>query len=137
MVSYFKHKLVIVPHNLTNKFQSLDMSVNQAAKRFISNTFNRWYVERASKQSSKEIASGDVKVSLKLSDLKSLQAKWIADTYNHLRKQSDSIIKCFDAAGITETIKFENDFFHKSRKSFRRTEAKTFVKAFAFVDCFK
>ena len=31
-------ELVIVPHNLTNKFQPLDISINQSAKKFISNS---------------------------------------------------------------------------------------------------
>ena len=29
-------ELVIVPHNLTNKFQPLDISINQKAKKFVS-----------------------------------------------------------------------------------------------------
>ena len=29
-------QLVVVPHNLTNKFQPLDITVNQKAKKFIS-----------------------------------------------------------------------------------------------------
>ena len=33
-------ELVIVPHNLTNKFQQLDLTVNQKGKMFISNKFN-------------------------------------------------------------------------------------------------
>ena len=38
-------ELVIVPHNLTNKFQPLDISINQSAKKFISNKFNAWYAD--------------------------------------------------------------------------------------------
>ena len=34
--------VVIVPHNLTNKFQPLDLSVNKAAKLFIQNKYNDW-----------------------------------------------------------------------------------------------
>ena len=34
--------VVIVPHNLTNKFQPLDLSVNKAAKLFIQNEYNDW-----------------------------------------------------------------------------------------------
>ena len=45
-----------------------------------------------------------VKVSLKLSDLKPLHARWIVEAYNHLKHQNDSIIKGFDAAGISEAI---------------------------------
>ena len=77
-------ELVIVPHNLTNKFQPLDISINQSAKKFISNKFNAWYADRVSKQLSNGTAPGDVKVSLKLSDLKPLQTRWILETYNHL-----------------------------------------------------
>ena len=62
-------ELVIVPHNVTNKFQPLDISVNQAVKKFISNKFNNWYADRVSKQLSNEIAPGDVKVSHKWGDL--------------------------------------------------------------------
>ena len=32
-------EMVIIPHNLTNKFQPLDISVNQAAKKIISYKF--------------------------------------------------------------------------------------------------
>ena len=64
------------------------------------------------------IAPGDVKVSLKLSNLKALHAKWIVDLYNHLRKQNESIIKGFDATGITEAIKFANDVFTRVENPF-------------------
>ena len=68
-------ELVIVPHNLTNKFQPLDISINQSAKKFILNKFNAWYGDRVSKQLSNGVAPGNVKVSLKLKDLKPLHAR--------------------------------------------------------------
>ena len=37
---------------------------------------------------------------------------------NHLREQSDSIIKGFDAAVITELIKFANDVFTRVENPF-------------------
>ena len=67
-------ELIIVPHNLTNKFQPLDTGINQSAKKFISNKFNAWYADRVSKQLPNGVAHRDVKVSLKLSDLKPLHA---------------------------------------------------------------
>ena len=67
-------ELIIVPHNLTNKFQPLDTGINQSAKKFISNKFNAWYADRVSKQLPNGVAYRDVKVSLKLSDLKPLHA---------------------------------------------------------------
>ena len=43
-------ELDIVPHNLTNKFQPLDLTINQKAMKFISNQLKKWYAERASRQ---------------------------------------------------------------------------------------
>ena len=113
-------ELVIVPHNLTNKFQPLDISINQSAKKFISNKFNAWYADRVSKQLSNGVAPGDVKVSLKLGDLKPLHPQWIVEIYNHLKHQNDSIVKSFDTAGIRERdYHMSKQFLHGSRKSFR------------------
>ena len=38
--------VVIVPHNLTNKFQPLDLSVNKVAKSIIQNKYNDWFLIR-------------------------------------------------------------------------------------------
>ena len=124
--------MVIVPHNLTNKFQSLDISINQSAKKVISNRFNAWYADKASKQLSNGVAPGDVKVSLKLGDLKPLHPQWIVEIYisqqsiYHLKHQNDSIVKSLDAAGIREwDYHMSNRCLHTSRKSFRWTETTT------------
>ena len=44
------HELAIVPHNLINKFQPLDITINQKAKKFISHKFNTWYGDRVINQ---------------------------------------------------------------------------------------
>ena len=43
-------KVVIAPHNLTNKFQPPDISVNKPAKAFISNKYNSWFSKQVSAQ---------------------------------------------------------------------------------------
>ena len=43
-------ELVVVPHNLTNKFQPLGITINQEPKKFVSSQFNRRYAKRASRQ---------------------------------------------------------------------------------------
>ena len=50
---------------------------NQKAKKFVPNQFNKWYGERVNCQLTNGKSTGDVKVSLKLSDLKPLHAKWV------------------------------------------------------------
>ena len=73
-------EFVIVPHNLTNKFQSLDIRINQSVKKIISNKFSACYADIVSKQLSNWVVPGHVKVSLKLSDLKPLHARLIVET---------------------------------------------------------
>ena len=112
-------KLAIVPHNLTNKFQLLAISINESEKKFILNKFNAWYANRVSKHFSNRVGPDNVKVSLKLSDLKPLQARWIVETSNnYLKHQNDSIIKGFDAVEISEAITFANGVFTRIENPF-------------------
>ena len=63
-------EIFIIPHNLTSKFQPLDISVNKVIKSFISDNYNSWLVNEVSKQLKAEKAAANVKVSLKLSVIK-------------------------------------------------------------------
>ena len=56
-------ELVIVSHNMMNKFYPPDISINQKAKKFISHKFNTWYADRVSEQ-----LKNGVKISMKMSD---------------------------------------------------------------------
>ena len=98
-------EIVITPLNLTNKFQSLDISVNSVAKTYVSEKYNTWIANRISKQLEKSIAPTDVKVALLLSVIKPLHVKWIADLCHHLKADKGMIVNGFRAAKISETIK--------------------------------
>ena len=111
-------ELVIVPHNLTNKFQPLDISINQKAKKFISHKCNTWYADRVSEQSRRGVAPGDVKVSMKLSHLKPLPASWIVEIFDYLKQQNESIVNGFNKAGITEAVKSANEVFSRIKNPF-------------------
>ena len=104
-------ELVIVPRNLTNKFQPPDISINQKAKTFISHKFKTWHADRVSEQLKKGVAPGDVKVSVKMSDLKPLHARWVVDMCTYLKQQKESILNVFDKADITEALKSANEVF--------------------------
>ena len=97
-------EIVIIPHNLTNKFKPLDISVKKAGKSFISDKYNSWLANEVSKQLRAQKAAADVKVSLKLSVIRSLHAKWIVDLYNTLKDDKKMAINGFRSAGITEAI---------------------------------
>ena len=57
-------EIVIIPHNLMNKFQPSDISVSKAAKSFASNKYNSWIVNEVLKQLRAGKAAQDVKFSL-------------------------------------------------------------------------
>ena len=108
-------ELVIVPHNLTNKFQPLDLTINQKAKKFVSNQFIKRYAEGVSRQLRNEKSPGYVKVSLKLSDLKPLYAKWVVEIYEYLK---ESVITGFENAGIMEAVKSAQDIYTRCENPF-------------------
>ena len=94
-------EIVIVPHNLTNKFQLLDIRVNKAAKAFIQNQNNDWFSNHVSVQLKKGIDTADSKITSKLFNFKPLHASWIVDLYKHLSDNQEII--GFDSAGISES----------------------------------
>ena len=114
-----KCELVIVPHNLTNKFQPLDLSVNKAAKAFIQNQYNDWFSNQVARQLKNRIEPADIKISSKLSDLKPLHASWIVNLYNHMQEESELIEKGFNEAGISEAIKNAQSIYERIENPFR------------------
>ena len=101
--------LIIVRHNLTNKFQPLDITVNKPAKS---------YTEQVAKQLNEGKAPADVEVSLNLSEIKPLHAKWIYEMYEHLRGRSDLVLNGFESAGITEAVEKSNEVFERIENPF-------------------
>ena len=72
---------------------------------FLIKLYIKWYADRVSEQLKRGVAPGDVKVSMKLSDLKPLHARWIVEMFDYLKQQNESIVNGFDKAGITEAVK--------------------------------
>ena len=105
----------------TNKHYSLivmNTFKGQDNTEIISHKFNTWCADRANEQLKKGVAPGDVKVSMKMSDLKPLQAHWIVDMYTHLKQQKKSIQNGFDKVCVTESVKSANEVFARIEKSF-------------------
>ena len=111
--------VVIVPHNLTIKFQPLDLSVNKAAKSFIQSKHNDWFDDQVFTQLQNGKYPTDVKISSKLSDLKPTHARWIVDWYHHVIKEKEVIVRGFNSAGISEAVQNVEDIYEKSETPFR------------------
>ena len=112
-------EVVIVPQNLTNKFQPLDLSVNKAAKAFISEKYNTWMTNEISRQIKRGIAPPDVKVSFNLSVIRLLHAKWIVDLHHYLKAEKAIILSGFRAAGISEAIENAKSITEKVENPFK------------------
>ena len=98
-------ELNIVLHSLTNMFQPLNINVNQSTKfNNISNKFDSWYASREISQLSNKIARGDIKLTLELSNLKPLHAKWNVEMQDYLMKHCETVTRSFSTAGIKEAI---------------------------------
>ena len=112
-------EIVIVPHNLTNKFQPLDLTINKAAKAFIQKPYNDWFSDQVGRKLKSGKDPTDIKISSKLSDLKPLHAGWIIDLYKHMQGENDIITKGFKEAGIYEAINDADKVFERVENPFR------------------
>ena len=112
-------EVVIVSHNLTNKFQPLDISANKPAKAFIQNQYNGWFSSKVSVQLKKVIDPTDIKIISKLSNLKPLHTSWIVDLYKHLLDNQEIIVNSFDSAGISEAVTKASTILYKIENSCR------------------
>ena len=65
------------------------------------------------------MAAADVKVSLKLSVIQPLHAKWIVDLFNTLKADKEMAINGFRRAVITETIVNAKDMVEKAQNPFK------------------
>ena len=112
--------IVIVPHNLTNKFHPLNLSINNAAKPFIQNKYNDWFADQVFTQLQNGKDPTSVKISSKWSDLRPISARWILDCcYNHVIKERDMIFRGFSSVDISEVVQNTEDIYEKIENSFR------------------
>ena len=74
------------------------MTINGAAKAFLKKKYSEWYSGEISKALADGIALDHIEIKLKLSVLKPLQAKLIAELYNYLTSEKGK------SAGIAGAI---------------------------------
>ena len=93
-----------VPANLTYLFQPLNVQggPNGYVKRFMKKKFTLWYSDHVIRALDEGKDIKDVKISLKLSIVKPLHAKWLIEMYNHMTASEgrDVCLKGWKVAGI-------------------------------------
>ena len=95
-----------VPANLTYLFQPLDVQggPNSYVKRFMKKKFTLWYSDQVIRALDEGKDIKDVEISLKLSIVKLLHAKWLIEMYNHMTSSEgkDVCLKGWKVAGILD-----------------------------------
>lgn len=98
-----------VPANLTYLFQPLDVQggPNGYVKRMMKNKFTLWYADQIDKAPDAGTDLSNIDISLKLSTVKPLHAKWILEIYDHMTSAEGKkvCLKGWDVAGISDAVK--------------------------------
>jgi hypothetical protein len=90
-------QIAIVPANLTDRLQPLDISVNKAVKEHLRKEFSRWYSEQLC---TKIKSNPSATVDLSMSTLKPLGVKWLVSMYDYIKVNKEIIVNGFTKAGI-------------------------------------
>jgi hypothetical protein len=101
--------LVKVPANLTYLFQPLDVQggPNGYVKRMMKNKFTLWYADQITRALDDGNELNNINVSMKLSVVKPLHAKWIIEMYDHMTSTAGKAVclKAWEVTGISAAVK--------------------------------
>ena len=67
----------MVPSNMTNEFQPLDLTVNRSCKAYLRKETNTWFSDQVQSQIQNGVTPEKVQVDLRISVLKPLHAEWV------------------------------------------------------------
>ena len=90
-------------------FQSLDLTVNGSAKKFMRKKFVTWYAEEIRKHMDARVPAESIDVNLKLTSLKALHASWLIELYNVLTTADgrETVLNRWKKSGVTAVLKKE------------------------------
>ena len=95
---------VFAPPNLTHIFQPLDLPINAKAKRFLNGKFEAWYSQQVTMPLNEGSDVCAINITLNLSAMKPIHARWLVSFYDHMQNQVDLIKQSFYMAGIYVAI---------------------------------
>ena len=98
--------ITLIPANMTNFLQPLDLTVNGYVKKFMRGKFNAWYSLQIGNQLDAGKQLQDIDVPLRLSLLNPCHAEWLVECYNHMTTTAaQNVIQSgWKAAGMTEAL---------------------------------
>ena len=83
---------VLVPNNMTQLFQPLDLTVNKHCKSYLKRLFSEWYTQADQESVSLGKKVEEIKMEFRLTTFKPLHAKWFVEYYNEFRSEKGSSV---------------------------------------------
>ena len=95
-----------VPNSITADFQVLDLAINKWVKGIIMDKFNKWFAETLRKELDAGTSLDEISRKFKLTTMKPLHAKWVADVFNQLSSFEGKkvILAEWKASGISDAL---------------------------------
>ena len=100
-------EIAIVPANLTDRLQPLDISVNKSVKEHLRREFSLWYSDQLCSKIERSVSDGTANiqlpetVDLSMSTLKPLGVKWLVSMYDYFKGNKEII------NGFTKAVKID------------------------------
>ena len=92
------------PATALTRLQHVDVSVNKPHKDHLRNNFTRWYASQVQEQLEKGTSIEEVRVDLRLSVMKELEAKWLVSAYDYFKGNNSIIQNGFKEVGIIDAV---------------------------------
>ena len=83
---------VLVPNNMTQLFQPLDLTVNKHCKSYLKRLFSEWCAQQIENQHSLGKKVEEIKIEFCLTTLKPLHAKWLGEYYHEITSENGSSV---------------------------------------------
>ena len=99
-----------VPNNMTHIYQPLDLAVNRRCKAFLCKESQNWFEGQVQQQVQNGCEAEQVKVDLRISILKPVQAKWLTSFYGRMQNRPDIAVKGCKSARITKFFATEQQY---------------------------
>ena len=100
-------KLVPVPNNMINNFQTLNLTGNWSGKAHLRKSTQKWVSSEVQRQLEKGKQPENIKIDTRLSVTKPLHTKWITSSYDYMQSNGQTVLNSLEKSDITKFLKID------------------------------